>query len=184
MPLHTDRGGFDPRFLARALVHQFDLVAVRFGPAAVHAVQHLRPVLAFGAAGAGVYFEEAVIGIRLARQQGFEFLVCRLFLQTDKGCLGFGDDLGIVFCLPHFDQLDAVPEILFERRKILDGFFQVPALAHDLLRPRLVVPKIGVFGFRVQFVQSFGCLVGVKDASSAAPATARSCRPKPAFPPA
>jgi len=58
----------------------------------------------------------------------------------------------------------------------------VAAFAHNFLRPRLIVPEFRIFGLGVQFIKALCCLFGVKDASSAVPATARSCRPKPAFP--
>src|SRR5712692_2733548 len=42
-----------------------DLVAVLLGPARVHAQQHVRPVLALGAAGAGMDLEIAVVAVGL-----------------------------------------------------------------------------------------------------------------------
>jgi hypothetical protein len=46
------------------------------------------------------------------------------------------------------------------------------ALLHQPARPLRIVPKIGVFGLPVQFGKPRARLVEVKDASSAAPATA------------
>ena len=161
-----------------------DLVAMCFGPAAIHPVKHLRPVLAFRPAGARIYFKETVIRICLSRQKRLQFLGSRLFLKPDKRLLRLCDDLGIVLGFAHFDQLYAVAEFLFECREILNGFFQMTAFTHNLLGPRLVVPQIRVLCFRVQFIKSPCCLNVVKDASSAVPATALSYRPKPAFPPA
>ena len=54
------------------LLEQLDLVAVLLGPARVHAQQHAGPVLAFGAAGAGMDFEIGVVGVGLAGQQRLE----------------------------------------------------------------------------------------------------------------
>ena len=48
------------------------LVAVRLGPAHVHAQQHLGPVLRLGAAGAGVHLDVAVVGVGLAGQQALD----------------------------------------------------------------------------------------------------------------
>ncbi len=67
-----DRRRFDPGLLAAALFEPFDLVAVRLGPARIHAQQHLGPILRLGAAGAGMDLEIAVVGVGLARQQAFE----------------------------------------------------------------------------------------------------------------
>ena len=51
---------------------QLDLVAVLLGPARVHAQQHAGPVLALGAAGAGMDFEIGVVGVGLAGEQRLE----------------------------------------------------------------------------------------------------------------
>ena len=55
----------------------------------------------------------------------------------------------------------------FQRLAGVDGVGQLGALAHDLLRGGRVVPEIGVFGFRVQFVQTEQGVIPVKDASGA-----------------
>ena len=67
------RGRLDAGLFALALFHQLHFVAVLFGPAHVHAHQHLGPVLRLGAAGAGVQFDVAVVAIGLARTAGFRF---------------------------------------------------------------------------------------------------------------
>src|SRR5262249_37976586 len=55
--LHLDGGRLDAGLFAGGLLQVFDLVAVLLGPARVHAQQHIRPVLALSAAGAGVDFQ-------------------------------------------------------------------------------------------------------------------------------
>ena len=72
LALDQQRGRFDARPLAFAFLDQLQLVAVALGPARVHAQQHRRPVLAFGAARAGMDFQIAVVGVGLARQHGFQ----------------------------------------------------------------------------------------------------------------
>ena len=67
--LDLDGGGLDARLLALRLFHELDLEAVLLGPARVHAQQHAGPVLAFGAARAGMDFQIAVVGVGLAREQ-------------------------------------------------------------------------------------------------------------------
>ena len=80
-----------------------DLVAVLLGPARVHAQQHLGPVLALGAAGAGMDFEEGVVAVGLAGQQRLELAARRLGLQFLERGLGLGDDLGVFLGLAEFD---------------------------------------------------------------------------------
>ncbi len=57
VPLDLQRRRLDARFFALGLFQQFDLVAVLLGPSRIHPQQHRRPVLALGAAGAGVHLE-------------------------------------------------------------------------------------------------------------------------------
>src|SRR6185437_1201719 len=64
-----DRRRFDPVAVAGAFLQPLDLVAVLLGPADIHKQQHLGPVLGFGAAGAGMGFEVAVVGVGLAREE-------------------------------------------------------------------------------------------------------------------
>ena len=73
-----DGGGFDAGFFALGLFEIFDLEAVLLGPARVHAQQHLGPVLAFGAAGAGMNLEIGIEPVGLARQQRFRARGARL----------------------------------------------------------------------------------------------------------
>ena len=80
--LHRRR--FDAGALAGALLEPLDLVAVRLGPAHIHAQQHLGPVLRLGAAGAGVDFEIAVVGVGLARQQALDLAALRLLAQRRR----------------------------------------------------------------------------------------------------
>ena len=56
------------------------------------------------------------------------------------------------------------------------GLLKARAFAHHHLRRDRVVPEIGGLGAGVQFVETVLRGIGVKDASSAAPATARSRR--------
>ena len=70
--LDLDGRRLDARLFARRLLQVLDLVAVLLGPARVHAHQHVGPVLALGAAGAGMHFEIGVVAVGLARQQRLE----------------------------------------------------------------------------------------------------------------
>ena len=61
-----DGGGLDAGFFALGLFQIFDLEAVLLGPARVHAQQHRGPVLALGAAGAGMDLEIGIEPVGLA----------------------------------------------------------------------------------------------------------------------
>ena len=51
------------------LADDLHLVVAAFRPAHIHALQHLRPVLALGAAGAGMNLDIGVVGVGLAGEQ-------------------------------------------------------------------------------------------------------------------
>ena len=140
MPASSPVGLFDP----------FDLVAVLLGPARIHAQQHVGPVLALGAAGAGMDFEIAVVGIGLARQQRLELAPRHLGLELLERRLGVGDRLLILLGLAELDHGELVVELLLDAADGGELVLERGALLHHALRALLVVPEIGVFGLLVQ----------------------------------
>ena len=114
MALDQQRRRLDAGLFAVMHFQHLDLEAAPLGPARVHAQQHRGPVLALGAAGAGVDFEIGVVGVGLARQQRLD--LARLDLagqRADRG-LGLGDDRLVALFLAEFDQVDIVVERLRE----------------------------------------------------------------------
>src|SRR3546814_18750736 len=71
----SHRRRFDARLFARLIFDKFDLHPALFGPAHIHALEHLGPVLAFGAAGAGVDLDIAIIAVGLARAQRLDLIL-------------------------------------------------------------------------------------------------------------
>ena len=67
--LDLEHRALDARLFALAQVEDLDGVALSLGPARVHAHEHLRPVLRFGAAGAGADLELRVAKVVGPRQQ-------------------------------------------------------------------------------------------------------------------
>ncbi len=125
------------------------LKSLLLGPAQVHAHQHLRPVLAFRAAGAGVDGDNGVqrIGLAVEHGAGFQLFVERgqsldIALQIGEHVFALARQLEI-----SFDVAGAADERLIVGDKVL----QALALAHQRLRRGRVVPqcRIGKFGFEV-----------------------------------
>ena len=52
--------------------------------------QHARPILALGAAGAGVHFEIGIVVVGFAREQRFKFAARDLRLELAQRGFGFG----------------------------------------------------------------------------------------------
>ena len=144
---------FDAGLFALRLFEILDLEAVLLGPARVHAQQHLRPVLALGAAGAGMDFEIGIELVGLARQQRFQLAPRDLLLQGLQRLLGFGDDAGIVLGLAELDHADIVLELALDLADAGQRILQRGALLHQLLCLLGIVPEIGIFGELVQLGQ-------------------------------
>ena len=148
------------------------LVAVLLGPARVHAQQHAGPVLAFGAAGAGMDLEIGFVGVGLARQQRFELAPRRFGLELLEHRLGLGDDALILLGVAELDHGDLVVEVALHPADGVELVVERVALLHHALGAGGVVPEVGIFGLRVQLGEArLGC-VEVKDASSAVQSTA------------
>ena len=99
------------------LLDVVDLEAVLLGPAHIHAQQHVGPVLALGAAGAGMHLEVGIVGVGLAGKQRLELAARDLGLELAQRRLGFGDDLLIVLGLAELDQRQLIVELLLDARR-------------------------------------------------------------------
>ena len=109
-----DGGGLDAGLFTLLLLEVLDLEAVLLRPARVHAQQHLRPVLALGAAGAGMDFEIGIELVGLAREQRFQLAPGDLLLQVLERLLGLGDHGRIVLGFAELDHADIVFELALD----------------------------------------------------------------------
>ena len=134
--------------------------------------QHLGPVLALGAAGAGMHFEIGVVGVGLAGQQRLELAARDLGLELAQRRFRFGDDLLVVLGFAELDHGQLIVELLLDRGDGVELILERGALLHHAAGALRIVPEIGVFGLPVQLGQPRARLVDVKDASSAARPTA------------
>ena len=142
------------------------------GPARVHAKQHARPILAFGAAGAGMDFEIGIQAVGLAGQQGLHLAPAELGLDLLESLFGFGDDLLILLGFAEFDQHQLVVQLPLDPADGGELVLERGALLHRTLGARAVVPEARVFRLLVQLCEARLGLVEVKDASSAVQRTA------------
>ena len=129
--------------VAVLIVQHFHGHAVGSGPAVVHAVEHLGPVLRLGTAGAGVEGQDGVAVVVLAVQHGHELqLVHRLFHGVD-GLLGFGDHVGVVLLVQHFQHGLGVVVQALQLFKAVQLAAQVAHLVEHLLAQFGVVIEAG-----------------------------------------
>ena len=119
--------------------HRLETVALR--PSQVHAQQHLGPILALSAAGAGVDGDDGAAGVVRAGEQhgGFQAL------QQFGVDLGVAFDIGLdVFAFARqFEQRVEIVGHGADALVVGDGLLQLLALLHHFLALLGLVPEIG-----------------------------------------
>jgi hypothetical protein len=78
----------------------------------------------------------------------------------------------IVLGFAELDQCDVIVELALDAADRAELVVERVALAHQPLGARLIVPQVGILGLFVQFGETPLRGIDVKDASSAAAATA------------
>ncbi len=121
-------GGFDARLFAVLVVVHLGFEALLLGPAQVHAQQHLGPVLAFGAARAGMHGDDGVERVGLAVEHGARFEVLGKCGQGFDLALQIGEHVLALFCQFEIglDLAGAAEEFVV----VGDERFQALAVAH------------------------------------------------------
>ena len=170
--LDHERGALDPGLVAIRPFDDVDLVLPALGPSAVHALEHVRPVLALGATGPGMDLDIGVEAIGFAGQEGLDLAARSFLLDGANAILAFQNGILVAFHLAELDQRDGIVQMLRELPDRSHGLFEGAAFTHDLLRRLRIVPEVGVLGSRIQLRESFLDGIPVKDASSAVRSTA------------
>jgi hypothetical protein len=166
------RGGLDAGLLAGVHVDQLDLVAARARPSAVHALQHLGPVLAFGAAGAGIDFDVGVVVVGLAGEQR------RTLSRSARSANVFSaaTPSSAIASSPSASAISISSQVsgqlAFDGARGRHRLIEPAALAHHRLRGLGIVPERRVLDARVQFIETAEGAIPVKETSSAGPAPA------------
>ena len=150
LPLDGNGGGFDARLVSVLVVQDFIGEALPLHPAGVHAVEHLGPVLGFGAAGPGVELQNGVAPVVLSGEEGGHPALGGPVLQGGK--LGFQllQNLRVVGLLAHLAKgrqiLPAGEQLLLLGDLVLE--LLEPLL--DLLGPLQIVPEAVLGGLVLQ----------------------------------
>ena len=135
------------------VLDQLDLHAAPLGPAPIHALEHLGPVLAFGAAGAGVDLDEGVVAVRLAGKQRLDLVALGPRGEFTERHHPFLGQRLVALRVAELDQLDRVVPLLLDRAYHADRFIEATALLHQPLRLLRIVPQRRILDARVQLVQ-------------------------------
>ena len=154
LALDLDRRGFDTGLIACLIIDHRDLVSAGLGPALVHAQQHFGPVLALGAAGAGVDFDIGVETVGFAGEQGLDLVAVgaggELFERGDA----FVGQTSIAFFLGHLDKFERVVAFLLDFAGGADRFIEAAAFGHHCLGGCLVIPQGRVLDAGVELVKA------------------------------
>ena len=161
LTLDEDGGGLDARFFTGFVVHQLIGVAVALGPAGVHAVEHLRPVLGLGAAGAGVEGEDGVVGVILAGEQGGQTALADLLLELFVALHHVGQLRGVVLLLCHLAQGQGILPLADQTVMLLDLVLQTLDLLAHLLAALQIIPEAVLLRL---FLEGGQLLAGLGDA--------------------
>ena len=153
LAFQQQRRRLDSGLLARMLVDQFDLQAVAFAPARIHAAEHPGPVLALGAARPGIDLDIGVVAIGFARQQRLDLVLFGAAREIGERGEAVGLHLGIALGLGHFDQLCRIVELAFDRARCGDRLIETAPLPHNRLRRLGVVPQSLILNARVEFIE-------------------------------
>ena len=154
------------------IVDHLHLEAAPLGPAGIHALQHLRPVLAFGATSAGIDFDIGVIGVGLPREQRLDLVGIGTVGEFGEGRNDIVDHRGVAFGFGDFDEAGIVLQLAFDLAGGGHRLIETTAFAHHFLRGLGIIPQRRVLDPGVQLVETAEGAIPVKETSSAGQAPA------------
>ena len=160
-----DGGALDAGHFAFGLFEQLDVEALAFGVAQIHALEHARPVLGLGAAGAGLDLDEAGVAVHRVVEHAAEFELAHAAFKG--GGVGF-DGLHRFFVVFHrgeLEQILAVGQALVDFLQVHNDAFEGFLFLAKFLGAGRVVPDLGVFELLADFDQLFSLGIVVKDTS-------------------
>ena len=168
-----DGRGLDAGHIPFRLFQHFDAVALALAVLDVHAQQHRRPVLGFGAAGAGLDVDEAVERVGRIIEHAAEFEPRDFLLDAvEVGIHGMQRIVVVLFAC-HGEELvgilEPVGDAVERQNDVLQGFL----FLGEFLRAFGVVPDGRVFEFARDGFQLIRFLIVVKDTSEARPRAGR-----------
>ena len=116
-------------------------------------MQHLGPVLAFGAACSSIDLDISVVGVGLAGEQRGDLVAVGALGELGEAADRIVDQGVVAFRLGKLHQLGSVGELALERPRRADRLFEPAPLAHHVLRRLGIVPQRRVFDLCVQLLQ-------------------------------
>jgi hypothetical protein len=147
----------------RARIQHFTIEAALRRPLDIHAHQHLRPILCFGAAGTCLDVEEGTARIHLAAEHPLEFDLADEFLDLRDVALDLGRSRGVVLRLREFEQLDRIAHCGCGSVDRFEFLRELGAFLAQLLRALGLRPDGGLFELAPYFLEAFFLVVVLKE---------------------
>jgi hypothetical protein len=163
LAIHLDGGALDPGDIARCFLEDSGLEAAPLAIAQVLAQQHRRPVAGFGAAGAGLDFDEAVAGVGRIVEHPPEFKVLDAFLDLLGVGLDGDDRLVVALVHRHLEEIAGVRQRLRQAGQAEHRGLERALLAPEGERGFGIVPDVRRLERRIDFYQAVLLVFEVKD---------------------
>ena len=138
------RSAVDAGFLVVLPVCNGHLVALSLGPSAVHAVEHLSPVLRLRAAAAAVHLDDGVVLVVLACQEGLDLEVCGFLDVLFVSLVGFLYHRLVGFLFSQLYQNGKILELRLESLEFSKAVLLLFLFLEDFLGILLVSPESGI----------------------------------------
>ena len=161
-----DRRALDAGHFACGFFEHLGAIAFALAIAQVHALEHRRPVLRLGAAGARLDVDEARCRIHRIVEHPAEFQIGdALFARGEVGGDRFQRRV-VGLGARETEELRAVPEIAVKRGHVVYHALERLLLLAELLRALRIVPDLRIFELALDFGQAHRLHVEVKDTSA------------------
>jgi hypothetical protein len=138
--LNFESHALDSRFLSWLIVDNLSLEFAAFAPSDVHAQKHLRPILRFSSARAGVNRADGIARVVLTGEQRFAFGGYDLMFEPAEQFPQLVQRRFILF--RKFKEHAGVGDFAFEFHLPLDGPLHAAALLQKFLRGFLISPEV------------------------------------------
>ena len=152
------------RLFTVLIIERLRLETVLLRPSEIHPHQHLRPVLRFGAAGAGMNIHDRVQPIVLAREKNLRLdAIDECFVLIQARYKLIADRLALT---RKFHKSLQVFELAGYLAAEIERFLQTGALAQDLAGTFLVGIEVGFGDLLLEFIELSLLAVDVKETSA------------------
>ena len=153
LALDHNGSGFQSGLVALLIVHNLVGEAVAFRPAGIHPVEHLAPVLGFGAAGTGLEAHHGVVFVIMAGEQGFQAAGLHGLRQRGKAGFQLLQHGVVVLFLCHLADGHQVVPVRQHFLVMLDLALDLTGFDNNFLAFIRVVPEAGSLLHGVQPLQ-------------------------------